>query len=567
MPETSVFDRLVSDLSLAERRALLERVRASVVMSSEPLSVPRESEERYDVDRAYRGLHFFQKLFLFIKAFIKRKDPLYIVQDSLIDSLAKEVERSCPGIFSYRTLKFLPGFAEEIETLRESLSLFTEPLRKALGKEKRDFVAFLGGLEVPEIQEQLLAASDPRIHIERRGDPKDDLRLKRDMEMGVSEILQDIPREVRERIFNHARSVSYLNSLVFFPYSRILGKFKSGVSSGGCAAEEIRPPLVELFDILSGFAAPPTLSLLEGLFIFNFQDRLESNQIDLGSELSEITRDAERCISQIRSFNRRIPLVKILKVITRNINYQPQPPKGGEDWFHLFRQFWEKRLEDAFQEFVFSRRSEELLRDAQNLLGGTTIPFLKYYRSGIWGEDVTVRFEVTAAFLRQFLLNVFHREMDTVVTIFLREGSFYKSQNKRELEDAFDVTASLAQRIQDADLTLSPDGAQGRIIAALKLEKTGIRDKQRKITAILGEADRDVNVIIRLGIDNLLILVNIIRGIIYGEVGGQYDSISNIGFIGGKENENLVMRLGTMLKKAEIGQRLLGDLYDLEVRR
>ena len=58
--------------------------------------------------------------------------------------------------------------------------------------------------------------------------------------------------------------------------------------------------------------------------------------------------------------------------------------------------------------------------------------------------------------------------------------------------------------------------------------------------------------------------ISIIKGILYGESGGRFDTLSNLTYIGGSENAILMEHLSRSLKQAEEGQRIINELYDLE---
>jgi hypothetical protein len=57
---------------------------------------------------------------------------------------------------------------------------------------------------------------------------------------------------------------------------------------------------------------------------------------------------------------------------------------------------------------------------------------------------------------------------------------------------------------------------------------------------------------------------NIIGGILFGDVGGRYDTLSNLGYIGRNENKNLSQKLSAIKTKIEVFLGILTDLFDTE---
>jgi hypothetical protein len=53
-------------------------------------------------------------------------------------------------------------------------------------------------------------------------------------------------------------------------------------------------------------------------------------------------------------------------------------------------------------------------------------------------------------------------------------------------------------------------------------------------------------------------------GILFGEVGGRFDTLSNLGSLGKRDGQNVMVTLGMVHKKLERGFQILKELYDTE---
>ena len=64
--------------------------------------------------------------------------------------------------------------------------------------------------------------------------------------------------------------------------------------------------------------------------------------------------------------------------------------------------------------------------------------------------------------------------------------------------------------------------------------------------------------------DDLGLLISVLKGILHGESGGRFDTLSNISYIGGSENAKLRDKLEIALNQAEQARNIMNELFDLE---
>ncbi|MCA1949912.1 MAG: DUF5312 domain-containing protein, partial [Treponema sp.] len=70
------FERLASRLSMEERQALLSKLSSYAVLSKEVLFHEEEVPPKVDVERQYKEIPWYYKLYLTILSFFKGKSPL-----------------------------------------------------------------------------------------------------------------------------------------------------------------------------------------------------------------------------------------------------------------------------------------------------------------------------------------------------------------------------------------------------------------------------------------------------------------------------------------------------------
>src|SRR5271157_6088515 len=100
METTSVFDRLVEELSREERRRLLARIEDTVTLSAEPLKAPSGPEEEAAADSqiAFQFLGSFARFLFLLKGLFSGKTGFEAYEESLLARVKKEIARRAPRL-------------------------------------------------------------------------------------------------------------------------------------------------------------------------------------------------------------------------------------------------------------------------------------------------------------------------------------------------------------------------------------------------------------------------------------------------------------------------------------
>ena len=162
------------------------------------------------------------------------------------------------------------------------------------------------------------------------------------------------------------------------------------------------------------------------------------------------------------------------------------------------------------------------------------------------------RYETTLAFTCCFFERLFLRRMHRVLRIFQIDGDFYKSQNREQFTSSYEGLKKAAELIAELESDLAPRSETGEAVDQHR-EQSDIQALEARVEMIIHSVQ-----------DHLGLLINVVKGILYGESGGRFDTLSNISYIGGSENAKLIDRLSESLKQAEETQRIINELYDLE---
>ncbi len=569
MEDSHVFERLVKTLSREERKDMLQRIQSydEKVVSSEPLKLPEDRAE-FDFLREYHKLSIWEKIYITLKALFTQQSKEETLEQTILTRMGKRLERDYPGLFSFTTGELRSEFYEHLKKLREHTLFLREPCAAAFGKSKQDFFAFLAGWDMPDIQDRLLNDTDPeQVAYEKSLDEPQ--QVKKEIEYRIEDIIDSIDPERKQLLYDEVRELHCLYSLVNFNFDKLIDAFEQR-GSGAWAAiplSSYQAALTELLQLLSSLQKPPSEELVKVLIIFYLQRELEKEDPDeFEHHLYQMLKRSENAFSYIRFFNRTVPLLDLLRLAKRNVEYYPAEIGGGEDWFVQFKQFWYRRFDEKIRRYTEERKRKKIIDEALGLLEAEGFPRVRYYRSGEIEEYIRARYEETIGFIRGFIEQVFMEEMHPPLKLVLIDGEFYKDQNREEYNDAYNGLLQLKSDIEHLEYDLSEKGEVGKRIAALRGEIVNTRLLHNKLSQIMAEVDKQAEQIITTAIDHVSSMSNVLGGILYGDMGGRYDTLSNLGYIGRNENKNLSQKLRSIKNRLDLFLKTLTGLYDTERR-
>lgn len=565
MDPVGTFDRLASELTLEERRDLLRKLESQAIVSSAPLFSSSELPESVGVELRFRQSSVLLQLWLRILSVFKRKTPIKLFEELLIARIGAMIEGRYPNLFDHRRNLLLDRMHQELLSLKESSRFFYEALDGSFVRDKGAFFAFLASLELDAAHKRLLSETDPCTYAATNSQASE-AEIRQAIHKALESVLSSLDEAQRAAMYRNVRSLLCLKELASFFFDRALSAFSDAGEAKTCPAYLLVDQMMLLNDILFSLEFPPSLSLLESLFVFDVQDQLGTEDFQILEETRKLVTRAEEALSRIRQFNQRVPLTAILRCASRNLEYLPSSITGGEDWFATYREYWRKRIDDRFALFIRDRRKEQLEQSLGAFLGSKPLPQLDSIQAAS-PDGLTVKNSFVLIFLFAFFRHVFTGDINKVLKTLLLEGEFYKKENRIEFTDAYNELLKLGDAIQSLDKKLSPAGDLGMRFDAVRKEMLALPLKRRKLAALQQEADIEAFGIVERAVRALRSLSNVLGGIINVEVGGRYDSLSNLGSLSGRGPNTFISSLRNALQKIEKTIQMLGEIESLEPGR
>ncbi len=554
----STFDKLVLELSDDERRKLLEKINASstVTKSTVGLREP-EDTEAISLEEELEGIGFFKRLILMLKSLFKGISLEEALLDDRLSRLKREIETNYPGLIDFKRKIFLPLFRNYIADLKVVADFFRSMLVFAFEKRRELFLAYMVNSELTGVHRTIKERLSPeKIKDEMFLDDK--YEIKHEMEKRLKEIMESISPEEKKRVYRKIVFLYGLYRLSTMDFSEILNCFMSARGSGGCPFKSISSRLILLGEILFNFQGIPSAELFQVLFIFGNQDMLSEKDANLGKEMNKFITNSLVMLEKIKNFTERIPLIQIIRYIKRDPQYIPAHREAIDDWFYNFKNFWDRWLVASFRKFSLSEDRRSIVYTLTEYLEAPEINYLENYR----GEKF--EFPITMGFLNTFVEYIFVKHMSRGLKILLVNGDFYKEANREIFTDSYNWLNNLDKTLEMFDSKLDKYGEIGKEIEKVESEIAPMRLKNKKIAIILSKADKEAEEIISKHIEHTTLMIKVLEGILYGEVGGEFDTISNFTEIGGRENQKIIKSWKNTLSLLDRAVILVKDSRNIE---
>ena len=529
---------------------MLDRLEGGHSQDEEPIG-DESPEPDVDLDEEYRNFGFLRRVVVFIKRVFGGKDRDQAVEEILVRDLGRRVQSAAPGMVDTRNEMLLPALYHRIKTLATDSGLLSAAVKQTIGSRRAEFLAFLCGLRLPEFQSALLRDTDPYRIAEKEPDAGDN-EIKKRMRNNTDEIFLTMSPGGKRSMYGYAVLQHRLMEFSSFRFRDLLDAFEG--PSGMPAATPIHLVLGNLRDLdalLSGLRQPPTI-FLEALVLFGNRELFTESPDQLEALVSTEIDRLKEAFGDIKDFVSSVPLRDIIRYGSGSINYKPEEHGGGEDWLNRLRKFWDDRTERMFKRFSYSRQRKQVTKEIASLTHQDEIAAFPNYRdsSGLPGRYA---YSLSAA---ESVIGVsFHKEMVPALRILLVEGEFYKGNNRAEFDAAFNTLNEAQEKI---------DGFRSRLEAIEKATEERDDGQSAPGRGDGNPVDREVEAFMKSVLGAFRSLSLVVDGILYGQVGGKYDTISNLAHIGGRANKEYRKSLDHVILLCNNIYEQVGNLFNLE---
>ncbi|GHU44478.1 hypothetical protein FACS1894190_15890 [Spirochaetia bacterium] len=535
MAEKSNFERLSSSLTQEDKVKLLEKIKSNTDLSERSLIDENTAAPKSNNAVLYGELPWYKKLLYLIIGFFTGKSTMDTFVYSLFSEEGRSIELQYPGMYDFVQGILKQNMQEELKKLKDSARFFYSALDSSFNKDAGAFFVFLGSVEMPNIHRAIVEGTEPSDYAAKHPD----LSYKKIKKLAVNYVetqLENITDEQRTVMYQSARSLLCLKQLSSFLFDRLILSFNpiAGEPGNVCPVGNVKNMLLTLNNILFSIKTTPSINLLSSMFVFFMQEHFDEDGFDEDIEMQKYMTRAEKSLDVIRTFNRHVPLTRIIRCIVRDLSYTPSELSGGESWFAQYRETWIENIAGLFDVFIRERRLEKIDKLFDELFNGYKMESF----DGVHGEEDPDGIPVDGVYCINVLL-IFHKivfmpEINIILRPILIDGEFIKADNRTEFTECYNILIKLDDTIKNLMRKIAPGGEYQKRWEQIFLDVQSIPVRRRKTQVIQDEVSAASNKIIRDAHESLIAMKNILKGIIKPSDDGKHDALSNLEKIKGK---------------------------------
>ncbi len=419
---------------------------------------------------------------------------------------------------------------------------------------------FLGSLIMKNVNEIIADDVDP---YKQPQDKTVSQELRNSLIRKLDVIFQEIPVAEKEHMYAAVQTLEWMKRFIHLPVDKFISRFMNPVDA--------RPscPLNSVSDELEHFAQVLCTAkkiqpvLIEALYMFSVQTRLDEDDFDIEAETGAFISAATEQIALIRMFINGIPLKKLTAVSLHTYIWQPAAPGGVEDWFIIYKTTWRKIFDAKWNEWTRYRKRESIKQTIIQLLGTDEPPQLANRPWETLREEQNFHHDISMGFLKVFFSTLF-LGIARPLKIILIEGEFYQRENKLEYTDSYNELNHLAQRIKEFEQKLEADGSIGIFFEQAKVETVQTIQSRTKIETLIRSLDSEAGILTAQFCGTARSLMALLKGILSPVRDKRYDTLANISMIEGHQNHLFQQKLKTTLDKISQSYEILKELELIE---
>jgi hypothetical protein len=322
-------------------------------------------------------------------------------------------------------------------------------------------------------------------------------------------------------------------------YDRLLALFKMELALHGkaCPIGMVKVQLRALSDIMYTLRTPPSLNVLASLFLFSSQGQNLRESADVSSDASRLIKNAERSLATVRNFNKKVPLQGLVRFAFSDPTINPKEISGGEDWFGIYRNFWQTKIKNDFDEYIIEKRKVALVESLTAFFDGKRLEDIPNVQSKENPDGLPVAGALSISFLWTFYKQVFLKELNQILRPILIDGEFYKRENRTEFAEAYNELIKLEDIIKAFVSQINEGGEFKHRYDQIIQDVQSPQVRVRKLQVLKEEINTTSQQIITTAHKSLTSAQNVLFGISSKEKGSQdgaYETLSNLAQLAGK---------------------------------
>ncbi|MBP5403362.1 MAG: hypothetical protein J6Y36_09420 [Treponema sp.] len=559
--KSGTFDRLVSSISDAERKVLLEKMHT---LSGDPETQALDSDDKespediVSLEDKLKSESFFYRFFLWLRSVFSNSTKEELYNQDKVAALYKQIDHSFPGLVDYKEGYLLSVFYQKLTELKKAIEFFRPYLDLAY-ENLGVFYVFLGSIICPEVTQEMDSQVDPyQLPLSREVTGE----LRTSFLRKIDDILKNIPSHRRSYMYSCVTTIEWFYQFLKLPFDRFLNSFsQGGIDTYCCKFEIISNEISNFARILCNGGIVPE-EVLTSLYLFSSNKIVpsDSEAKDDDGRMKEFMDKATGNISMIHMFVKTVPLKQIARIAFNNVQWQPDNFSGAEDWFMKYKDQWKKMFEEKWNLWLRDKKKEAIHEQLEHVFGIDDFPLMPNRPWSLMWEGIPFHFEYTTGFIHWFMDKKYN-EVIQPLKLLLLEGAFINKDNRQEFANTLNDLGEIYQEALKLSEDLSPKGQIGLVFDKIASNHLRTLQAQSKIESTMLNVESIAQSMKNSFCEDCRSIKRIVDGALGNKQDTRYDGVSNITTIKGAGNDRFQTSL---MDSRDVFVSALDTLKELE---
>lgn len=556
------FDKLVAGLNTEDRNIMLSKLNANKTQTVKFVNTEvYEQKEDTRLSLRLKNESVFYKFLLWLRSLFSKEKIEELYSEDLIAKIAKSVDREFPHLIHHQQNVLDSIFYERLKALKDCADFF-KPYFALIEDSIGDFYVFLSSFVTPQIADEINSKADP-FTLPFSKVPSNE--VKKDLVIKMDKVLKDMAPATKNSLYAAISSTNWLMQFTKLPFLHFLSQF-TNISGDAytCPYSNARNDFIHFAKVFTNVLTVEN-NVLEAIFLFSQRKNITDNaqEKDIDKAVNEFLSKTNMHFSTIQMFISGVPIVKLGKIINRDVTWSPENMEGAEAWFPSFRNQWHKIIDIRWNDWQRERKKSMLSDDLKNDFMLDGFPVMQYKPWELLWTRVPFSCELTGGFLSWFALEKFPKIIPDLNTLMM-EGVFVNNENRNEYSEALSEFIACNNQMQDLLHRLSEEGEYGQKFIEFSESKVRSFQTQNQIDSMMSTTESEIRDVLKRFCKTCRTIELIFHGIFDDEKDGVHETLQNYSTIKGSHNRQYRENLGKIRKILKSATFYIAELEPID---
>ena len=556
------FDKLVAGLNTEDRNIMLSKLNANKTQTVKFVNTEvYEQKEDTRLSLRLKNESVFYKFLLWLRSLFSKEKIEELYSEDLIAKIAKSVDREFPHLIHHQQNILDSIFYERLKALKDCADFF-KPYFALIEDSLGDFYVFLSSFVTPQIADEINSKADP-FTLPFSKVPSNE--VKKDLVIKMDKVLKDMAPATKNSLYTAISSTNWLMQFTKLPFLHFLSQF-TNISGDAytCPYSNARNDFIHFAKVFTNVLTVEN-NVLEAIFLFSQRKNITDNaqEKDIDKAVNEFLSKTNMHFSTIQMFISGVPIVKLGKIINRDVTWSPENMEGAEAWFPSFRNQWHKIIDIRWNDWQRERKKSMLSDDLKNDFMLDGFPVMQYKPWELLWTRVPFSCELTGGFLSWFALEKFPKIITDLNTLMM-EGVFVNNENRNEYSEALSEFIACNNQMQDLLHRLSEEGEYGQKFIEFSESKVRSFQTQNQIDSMMSTTESEIRDVLKRFCKTCRTIELIFHGIFDDEKDGVHETLQNYSTIKGPHNRQYRENLGKIRKILKSATFYIAELEPID---